>query len=132
MPPHRFSVDQANALLARLRSTIPQLQEVKARHDRFQGQVEEASGRMASNGHLVEKDLNEARQELAKAVAEMKSLIERVQEMGCELKDIDQGLVDFRAEREGREVYLCWKLGEDEVLWWHELDAGFAGRKPLE
>jgi len=70
--------------------------------------------------------------QLAKAAAGLNHLIERVQEMDCELKDIDQGLVDFRAEREGREVYLCWKLGEPDIRWWHELDAGFAGRRPLE
>ena len=52
--------------------------------------------------------------------------------MACELKDIEQGLIDFRTEREGREVYLCWKLGEPDIRWWHELDAGFAGRRPLE
>jgi hypothetical protein len=69
---------------------------------------------------------------LAQAAAEVNSLIERVQEMACELKDIEQGLIDFRTEREGREVYLCWKLGEPDIRWWHELDAGFAGRRPLE
>jgi len=51
--------------------------------------------------------------------------------MECELTDIDQGLIDFRAEMDGREVYLCWKLGEERIDWWHELDAGFAGRQPL-
>lgn len=132
MPPQRFTLDQASALLPRLTSILSQMQEVKARYDRFERQVEEASDRMASNGHVVEKDLNEARQELAKATAELKDFIERLQDMGCELKDIDQGLVDFRAEREGREVYLCWKLGEDDIRWWHDMDTGFAGRQPLE
>ncbi len=87
---------------------------------------------MSSNGRVIEKELNETRQELAKAAAQLKLLVERVQEMDCELKDIDQGLVDFRTEREGREVYLCWKLGEPDIRWWHELDAGFRGRRPLE
>ena len=132
MSRQRFTLQQASALLPRLTSTLTQMQEVKGRYDRFEREVEEVSNRMASNGHLVEKDLNEARQELARATAELKDFIERLQDMGCELKDIDQGLVDFPAEREGREVYLCWKLGEDDIRWWHELDTGFAGRQPLE
>ena len=86
---------------------------------------------MSSNGHVIEKELNETRQELEQAATALNSLIERVRELGCEVKDIDQGLVDFRTVREGREVYLCWKLGEPDVRWWHELETGFAGRRPL-
>jgi hypothetical protein len=51
--------------------------------------------------------------------------------MGCVLKDMDQGLVDFLTRRDGREVYLCWRYGEERVAYWHELQAGFAGRRPL-
>jgi hypothetical protein len=69
---------------------------------------------------------------LVKTTTEVNRLIERVQEMACELKDIEQRLIDFRTEREGREVYVCWKLGEPDIRWWHELDAGFADRRPLE
>jgi hypothetical protein len=132
MPPRRFTLDEANALLPRLSDLLAQVQEAKDKHDRLEAKVEGFAERTASNGHVVEKEQNEARQELAQANAAVRSLIERVQEMGCELKDIDQGLVDFRAERDGREVYLCWKLGEADIRWWHELDTGFAGRQPLE
>jgi len=52
--------------------------------------------------------------------------------MGIELKDPELGLVDFRSIREGREVYLCWQLGEEHLSFWHEIDTGFAGRQPLE
>jgi len=62
----------------------------------------------------------------------MNGLIEKVQGMGVELKDVEVGLIDFRSIREGREVYLCWQLGEEHVTHWHELDTGFAGRQPLE
>jgi hypothetical protein len=51
--------------------------------------------------------------------------------IGVQLKRIDDGLVDFPSERDGRVVNLCWRLGEDTIAWWHELDAGFAGRQPL-
>jgi len=125
-------LDEASSLLPRLSELLLQTQECKLRHDQHQDQIAEYTRRMSSNGDILERDLNETRQELAKAAAEMSSLVEKVQEMGCELKDIDQGLIDFRAEREGREVYLCWKLGEPDIRWWHDLESGFAGRQPLE
>ncbi len=132
MTRRRFTLDEANSLLPRLIQLLPQIQESKSKHDRLQQKAAEYAHLMSSNGRIIEKELNETRQELAKAAAEVNHLIERIQEMDCELKDIDKGLVDFRAEREGRDVYLCWKLGEPDIRWWHELDAGFAGRCPLE
>ena len=93
--------------------------------------MSEFERKMTSNGHLLEAELNQARQQMAKAAAEVNRLIEEVQALGCELKDIEQGLVDFRTVMEGREVYLCWKLGEPGIAWWHELETGFADRQPL-
>jgi len=132
MRPRTFTLDEASSLLPRLSELLLQTQECKLRHDQHQDQIAEYTRRMSSNGDILERDLNETRQELAKAAAELSSLVEKVQEMGCELKDIDQGLIDFRAEREGREVHLCWKLGEPDIRWWHDLESGFAGRQPLE
>ena len=132
MAPRVFTLNEANALLPRLSDLLFQMQESKVKHDQLQEKVAEHSFRVSSNGHVDEKDLNETRQELAKAAAGLNRLIERAQEMGCEVKDIDQGLIDFRSQREGRVVYLCWKLGEPDIRWWHELETGFAGRLPLE
>jgi hypothetical protein len=132
MRPRNFTPDEVNALLPRLSNLLLQMQESKSKHDRLEEKAAEYSYRLTTNGHLIERDLNEARQELAQATAELNTLIERARELGCEVKDIDQGLVDFRAQRDGREVYLCWKLGEPKVGWWHELDTGFAGRQPLD
>ena len=64
---------------------------------------------------------------------ELRSLGAEVQALGVELKDPTAGLVDFRMVRRGHEVYLCWKLGEgDRIAWWHEIDAGFRGRRIIE
>lgn len=131
MARRQFTLDEVESLLPRLSELLLQMQERKAEHDRLQAKIVEFQRKLTSNGHVIEKELNEARQELAQAAAQVNSLIEKVQELGCELKDIDQGLVDFRAEREGREVYLCWKLGEPGIGWWHELETGVAGRQPL-
>ena len=64
---------------------------------------------------------------------EIQALLAEIAEIGVEVKDPDQGLVDFRGQRRGREVYLCWRLDEgSRISYWHELDAGFAGRKLIE
>jgi hypothetical protein len=68
---------------------------------------------------------------MANAVAELNGLVQELEALGCELKDIDQGLVDFRSVMGEEEVYLCWKLGEPSIGWWHSLETGFAGRQPL-
>jgi hypothetical protein len=85
----------------------------------------------AGNGHGLDGDMAHARQEQAQATAQMQRLLDQVAEMGVEIKDLSEGLIDFRSEMDGRVVYLCWKLGEEHVDWWHELDTGFAGRQPL-
>ena len=132
MRPRHFTLEEANALLPRLSDLLIQIQEGKAKHDRLEEQAEEYAHHVSSNGHVVEKRLNETRQELAKAAAEVNSLVQKVNDLGCEVKGIDEGLVDFLSERAGRDVYLCWKLGEPDIRWWHELETGFAGRRPLE
>lgn len=62
----------------------------------------------------------------------VRRLLLEIQGMGIVVRDIERGLIDFPALRDGREVYLCWQLGEDEIAFWHELDAGFGGREPLD
>ena len=131
MAPRQFSVEEAESLLPRLTSLLLQMQERKREHDRLQEKVLEFERKMSSNGHLAEAELNAARQEMTRAATQVNSLIEELRATGCELKDIDQGLVDFRTVMDGREAYLCWKLGESGIGWWHELETGFAGRRPL-
>jgi hypothetical protein len=65
--------------------------------------------------------------------AEIRALIGHVAEMGVEVKDLDLGLIDFPSVRRGRQIYLCWKLGEgDTISWWHEVNTGYAGRRPIK
>ncbi|HEX4744690.1 MAG TPA: DUF2203 family protein [Candidatus Limnocylindria bacterium] len=64
---------------------------------------------------------------------EIRALLAELAALGVEVKDPDQGLIDFRTMREGREVYLCWKLGEGaRIMYWHDLETGYAGRRPLD
>ena len=76
--------------------------------------------------------LRQAQEAAARALRQAQQTVETLQDLGCEVKDLEMGLVDFRSLREGREVYLCWRVGEETISYWHELDAGFGGRQPLD
>ena len=66
------------------------------------------------------------------AVTHLMYLLQQVKDMGVHVKDVDKGLVDFPYMRNGRVVYLCWHLGEDTITHWHDIEAGFSGREPLD
>ena len=66
------------------------------------------------------------------AAGRLLEIVNRIQETGVLVKDLDMGLVDFPSLVDGEEIYLCWKLGEDHIAFWHGIDEGFAGRKPLD
>jgi hypothetical protein len=131
MAARQFTLEEAESLLPRLTELMLELRVRKAEYDGFMRQVEELGQKLRGNGHLVDAELKDAQAGLEQSAEAVSSLAEEVQEMGCELKGIDEGLIDFRAEMGGREVYLCWKFGEGQIDWWHELDTGFAGRQPL-
>jgi hypothetical protein len=129
--PRLFSLEDASALLPRLREVLPEMQEKKAALDGLRQQLALMTRTASGNGHLIGEEVK-AKQSEAKALAErLNDLLGEINGMGCELKGLDEGLIDFRAQREGRTVYLCWKLGEETIAYWHELDTGFPGRQPL-
>ena len=132
MPPRQFTRNEAEELLPRLTQLLEEMRERRREYNRFAAQAVELSDEMRGNGQLAQAGLKGAQEGVEQALAALNGLGEQINELGCELKDIDQGLIDFRTEVDGREVYLCWKLGEERIEWWHELDTGFAGRQPLE
>ena len=132
MPPRQFTRNEAEELLPRLTQLLEEMRERRREYNRFAAQAGELSDKMRGNGQLAQAGLKGAQEGVEQALAALNGLGEQINELGCELKDIDQGLIDFRTEVDGREVYLCWKLGEERIEWWHELDTGFAGRQPLE
>lgn len=127
-----FTRDEAEALLPRLAELVSRMRELKREHDAFQEAVSELAMKSRSNGHGVEEELRRAQAGMQKNAAQINAMMDEVSEMGCEVKGIDEGLIDFRAMLDDREVYLCWKLGEESIGWWHELETGFAGRQRLE
>jgi hypothetical protein len=129
--PRYFSRDEANDLLPFLRQLLPAIAEKKRELDAHREALAGVSSRSRGNGHALEATVQHHEQEYKRLAAELQQMVERVQAAGCEVKDLEVGLIDFPSLREGRVVYLCWRLGEPEVAWWHELDTGFAGRQPL-
>lgn len=77
------------------------------------------------------EEVKQIEDELNRDIEQLEEYIEELRSIGVELKDPIKGLVDFHTIIDGREAYLCWKLGEEEVLYWHELDAGFQGRQSI-
>jgi hypothetical protein len=120
-----FTRAEANALLPRLGPLLNQLRDAK--DELTDEEAHEALAEAApSNGGG-----GEGRQ-VGVAFLEVRRLLETLQQSGLVLRDIDRGLVDFPALIDGREVYLCWELGEDKVSYWHDLEGGYGGREPLD
>jgi len=132
MTPKRFTREEAEELLPYVAPLLFKLRELNRQRDQLQVQGAEVVQKSRGNGHGVDNEAGKVGREMEEAGTQITELIEKVQGMGIELKDPEAGLIDFRSIREGREVYLCWRLGEEHVYFWHEIDAGFAGRQPLE
>ncbi|MCH8815653.1 MAG: DUF2203 domain-containing protein [Chloroflexi bacterium] len=126
-----FTLEEAEALLPRLVPLVTQLRELKLKHDGLQETAARLGRRSQTNGHAVSDDLQRSRQEVSSTTEAINGLIEEIASLGCEVKDIGLGLLDFRTLLDGEEVYLCWKSGESRIEWWHELNTGYSSRKPL-
>lgn len=131
-PPRHFSRDEAEAMLPQVAPLLWQAQRLKQQHDEAQQQLVDLEVKGRGNGHGLDSDVARAKSAMQSAAAEINMLIERVTDMGIEVKDLDMGLIDFPSQIDGHEVYLCWKLGEEHIAWWHDLHTGYASRQPLE
>jgi hypothetical protein len=132
VPDRTFTPEEANAALAEVRPLVERM--VAAREVLLDAQRRQAElvTRVASNGGgLTPPDVAAAAAEVQQATAELVAVLEELERVGVEVKDLDRGLVDFPCLHRGRVVLLCWELGEDEVAFWHGADEGYAGRKPL-
>ena len=127
-----FTVEQANAALPLVRAIVKDLaelsREVIERRDRL---AMLQAGRVGQGQDAYSEELTQVEQELEKDAERLQEYVEELRQLGVEPKSGPEGLVDFPSMMDGRVVYLCWKLGEPEVMHWHELDAGFMGRQSL-
>ena len=117
-------------MLPAVRQIMQQIQGYKDDLEKASTVLEALLVMTSGNGHL-ESDINRSQRAAERAARELENRMNELDTLGAELKGIEEGLVDFPCEREGRVVYLCWRFGEDTISWWHELDAGFQGRQPL-
>lgn len=125
MPPY-FTLQEANETLVTIRPLMDEIQAIREKILANQPEAWPAIERSAGNGG------NRALSNMVQDFEKLDALVHRVQETGAILKDINMGLLDFPALRNGREVYLCWQYGEGDIAYWHEVDAGYAGRQPIE
>ncbi|MBI3332778.1 MAG: DUF2203 domain-containing protein [Candidatus Omnitrophica bacterium] len=134
--PHLFTVEEVNRLLPQVGTVLRELRE---RRDALlkleEGMAVEQLSWLREDGTVSPKaqegvkNLEERMEGERQAFEEH---LERLGDLGAQLKDLDEGLVDFFAARGETLIYLCWKEGEDRIRFWHDLESGFAGRQPLE
>jgi hypothetical protein len=121
-----FTISEARAALPQLRELLVVLREERASLVKLHPLINLARARVEQNGGSPYGELY-----LSHAFT-FATTLDEVEQTGAIIKDFTAGLVDFPHEYEGRIVYLCWKLGEDDLGWWHEKEDGFAGRQPIE
>jgi hypothetical protein len=127
-----FTAQEANEALEEVRPLTEELVTHRRALTELQERQSTLATRIAGNGGNVEPhELEDVQERLDEEVAGIARCVARINDVGAQVKDLDAGLVDFPAIRDGEDVLLCWRLGEDEIGYWHGLDEGFSGRKPL-
>ena len=128
-----FTAEEANELLPEVRLAAEELVEHRLAARAVAAKRTQLVTRIAGNGGDFDpQEPRELEEDFERETAAMAEAVEKLERLGVIVKDADRGLVDFPALREsGEEVLLCWQVGEDEVAYWHGLEEGFAGRKPL-
>jgi hypothetical protein len=129
-----FTQEEANAALPEVRPLVERMVEDRRVLVALGEELEEVQALIGGNGGSLDPGrVGELQEAVARSAAALASLVDELQELGIQVKDLDRGLVDFPARHPdtGETVLLCWELGEADVAHWHDLEEGFAGRKPL-
>ncbi|MGH3000751.1 MAG: DUF2203 domain-containing protein [Gaiellaceae bacterium] len=128
-----FTPKEANAELEHVRPLVEEMVEHRRAHVAALEQQEVLEGRIRGNGGgIPPATLADATAAVEREARSLARTVDAIAEHGAEVKDLDEGLVDFPALHRGETVLLCWKLGEDEIAYWHRIEDGFAGRRPVE
>jgi hypothetical protein len=129
-----FNRQEAERLLPMIEPQMQEARRQKQRIDAARAELAKAATRIMVLGGTFPPYAKLARQkaESDQALRQLQETISKIQETGCVVTDLDLGLVDFPSLLKGEEVYLCWKLGEERIGYWHGIEEGFAGRKPLQ
>jgi hypothetical protein len=124
-----YDIDQANQLLTEVRPLLEQLRADRSAVAELQLELVRTRASNGSTDHADELGRREA--EIREIVRRMQQAVNQLDGWGIALREIGSGLIDFPALANGRPIWLCWRLGEDDIAWWHEVDSGFDSRKPL-
>lgn len=132
--PRYFTLPQAERLLPDVETAIRDAIALKAEYQRAEEEWQNFASRVTMLGgtrvdHSQAVDQKRRRETSAR---DLKETLEKIQEYGCVVKDLDIGLIDFPTLFRGEEVYLCWKLGETGIRFWHRVEEGFRGRKTID
>jgi hypothetical protein len=127
-----FTPEEANAALPQVRPLVERLVATRQEHVAALERQEALEHKIRGNGGgIPPAELAAASSEVEGIARRLARLVDEIGEHGAQVKDLDTGLIDFPALRGGETVLLCWQLGEDEIGYWHTVDEGFAGRRPL-
>lgn len=132
--PKRFTLAEAESLIPSVDRLLRKAIELKSTYSGAERRVESYQKRILLMGGIVvdRSQVLQVRECRDEAAAALRAVFEEVKDIGCLVKDLDIGLVDFPTLFQGHEVYLCWKLGEPSIAFWHGVDEGFAGRKAID
>ena len=125
-----FTLQEALELLPAAAQLLLEIQARKRDLDEQSAELERLLDLTGGNGHL-QSDIARARANVENTAVELQRLMSELDDLGVQLKGIEQGLLDFPSERDGRVVLLCWRQGEETIAFWHDLETGYAGRQPL-
>ncbi len=129
--PRLFTLAEANALLPQVRPLVEKVVECKKEVDKLRKEFEALDASKAhGNGYDMRRE--QITRRITDLMRQTREALEELYRTGCNLKDLDVGLLDFPAMRDGVVVNLCWKLGEEAIGFWHPLDSNFNGRRPIE
>jgi len=129
-----FTLQEAQTLLPVVEALLLRARAASARAGELETEMQELSQRIFMSGgmHVNVSQTAKRRAEHEKALQEARDTLAEMDEIGVQVKDLEKGLLDFPSVMDGRDVLLCWMLGEKEIGFWHTLEDGFAGRKPLD
>ena len=132
MTPRYFTRAEAEALLPVVEPILRDIQRCAAELVALQQRMAAERTKAMGNGHAHRDGADDPGAQARLCEQRMRDALTDLNARGIEVKDLATGLIDFPSLRDGRIVLLCWRLGEPRIAWWHEVDAGFAGRAPLE
>ena len=127
-----FTLEEANAALTELRPIVERMVQHRRDLTAAQARQSELVTRIAGNGgDMVPSDLHDLAETIQREADAISDCAEQINQVGAQVKSLEEGLLDFPAKRGEEDVLLCWKLGEDEIRFWHGTDEGFSARKRL-